>query len=504
MIRTQITLVDFMDCTPVEGATVETTLTVLPVLRIRPSDFDEHDFPVGDMEAPRGPLHSEDPPHRIPQRIRESINLNQVRILYNQAERFTQNGVSDSQGRVISRFDVSGTFDRLRGRQSVDVVAFTQVRVTVGDLDRTFIYNKGLKQGTGPDLLSANDSLEREICLDFGKSIVGHTTQQSARLWFNLNGTIKPDQRYVLEVLEQGSGAENIVSTIVLPVDTARDNTAIVTVQGLQPDTTYRYRAMRRSPQNLNMPGAGRQVIHGTFRTEAVSKDELSFVFASCHKPTHQDSLKRWEALTGRDDYDLMLLMGDQLYADDVDKAFGHLRWSERFRAAYNRFWVYQPMREVMRRTPMYMILDDHEIIDDWGGVEVNQERLKAGLEAYRLYQQVHGPNGLSNQEKMHYHFYRGPAAFFMLDVRTHRSLKPESVASPILGKDQLLDLYNWTQDARTRACDVIFVVAPVPIAYLPVEELRHLIKDFQGEAPCSAPCSAPWPAASSAGLAGR
>ena len=86
--------------------------------------------------------------------------------------------------------------------------------------------------------------------------------------------------------------------------------------------------------------------------------------------------------------------------------------WFERYVGRYHQFFSYWPMREVMRRTPTYMIFDDHDVKDDWGITEVQDEgRVDAALDAYRRFQQAHNPGG-ADRPAFHYDFTWGPAAF--------------------------------------------------------------------------------------------
>ena len=76
-----------------------------------------------------------------------------------------------------------------------------------------------------------------------------------------------------------------------------------------------------------------------------------------------------------------------------------------------------------MRQAPTYMILDDHEIEDNW-----TQDRLTKGgkhllfniaIGAYMSYQWSHGPR--TWHEMLYYQFACGGYPFFVLDTRTQR-----------------------------------------------------------------------------------
>jgi hypothetical protein len=131
------------------------------------------------------------------------------------------------------------------------------------------------------------------------------------------------------------------------------------------------------------------------------------------------------------------------------------------------------------------MALDDHEIKDDWGTAPLDKDpaeadkRLKAGLEAYRIFQQSHNPGGYEGP--LHYSFTRGPASFFVMDSRSGRNPKREG--SPVVDPDQLRALKDWAASDTTRASDIIFLVTPVPFAFIPVEDVRNLLEEISGDA---------------------
>ena len=79
-------------------------------------------------------------------------------------------------------------------------------------------------------------------------------------------------------------------------------------------------------------------------------------------------------------------------------------------------------MREVLRRTPTYMMLDDHEVADDWGVINNDAawlERVDRALQAYRLFQRP--TESKYPLPPFHYSFRRGFASFFILDCRSVR-----------------------------------------------------------------------------------
>jgi hypothetical protein len=59
-----------------------------------------------------------------------------------------------------------------------------------------------------------------------------------------------------------------------------------------------------------------------------------------------------------------------------------------------------------------------------------------------------------------------------------------EKPAHPILGNQQLNDFRRWALAPSTRKADVIILASPVPVAFLPVEEILRLLKEIRDAAP--------------------
>src|SRR4030095_2876430 len=111
--------------------------------------------------------------------------------------------------------------------------------------------------------------------------------------------------------------------------------------------------------------------------------------------------------------------------------------WStgaKRSLSRYRPFLGPHVVRDVLRRTPTLMALDDHEVKDDFGIVPVTPEvdeasnpRRIAAIDAYRLFQDSLNPSGRP-ADQFDYGFRVGAVAGYVLDCRTHRVLPPASV----------------------------------------------------------------------------
>jgi hypothetical protein len=118
-----------------------------------------------------------------------------------------------------------------------------------------------------------------------------------------------------------------------------------------------------------------------------------------------------------------MLFAGDQVYVDPTAGLYDPSNLDDRYRLPYENWLRNENVRQVLRQIPSFMLLDDHEIADNWEPVAVpdtktNLETWSAGLDAFHKYQR-----GLTKGlEKFTFDGY----PFFMLDTRscrTHRRL---------------------------------------------------------------------------------
>ena len=459
MVEIEFHLVDFMDARPLPRATVEFTLTVVPLFPVLPEDG------PGPPQPPR-------PDERLAESLRRTVE-------------------TDAGGNAALSFDATDLFSRLIGLERVDppghsVDAEGRLSASARLLGIRFPRAQ-LAGGLGPV-----EQLEHTLPADLGMSIVGHTTTDTARLWFHLPFEPAADHEFTCHVIRARSGVPAPAAGLV---DPARDlgaafdltfevasNTAVAPITGLSPGRAQDYAlVLQRGTTRFILTG-------GRFRTAAAGQRDLAFAFGSCHLPvvtgTPEDpspealrSLELWQRLEERDDSEMLLLIGDQIYGDDIEDKWPDDTDFVRYLRRYRQLWAHRPTRSVMRSMPTYMILDDHDVEDDYGIGDVDPDKAAAALDAYELFQNQHGPRA-TEVAPYHYSFRRGPAAFFVMDGRTQRG-----EGTPVFGQAQLADLQAWARSADTREADLIFFVAPVPLALLPTEIIRKVVDELTGPA---------------------
>ena len=164
---------------------------------------------------------------------------------------------------------------------------------------------------------------------------------------------------------------------------------------------------------------------------------------------------------------DFFLMVGDQIYADDLGPISPDKRPAEFF-ARYRTAFGQEHLRKLMSRVPTYMVMDDHEIGNNWHQDRRHKEAdlYAAAIHAYECYQFVHGPGfehlkrpqRSDTPEKLWFTFGHGEAQFFVMDTRTERF--PSFDPPLIIGGQQMVALKNWLAASGDA---IKFVVTSVP-----------------------------------------
>lgn len=279
-----------------------------------------------------------------------------------------------------------------------------------------------------------------------------------------------------------------------VPADPAFDGTSVVDVDDLSPRVTYRFR----------IEEGARVVGEGRFRTspEGVedSPDAVSFAIASCHLPFGSDGEVHGHAIPMLDAaHDILeergvervLFVGDQVYADMPSELslFERSHFAEvapagrksifdctrdevrrLYQERYRIFWNVEAHRRLQSDFACLPILDDHDIIDNFGTAAEHAEPrwqvLKDGaLDAYDDYQALRiGGRAAERPRSFYYSFEHGPVACFVMDLRSERHATADVVEPYTDG--QLDDLRRFL--ARHGRQPVLFLVLSVPFMHAP------------------------------------
>ena len=297
--------------------------------------------------------------------------------------------------------------------------------------------------------------------------IVGHTSTDFARVW--MRGSDEAPGRTVgVAALYDANGKYIAKSARYLRLHREYDRTGVVEFKKLKPETSYSVRLGSLAFDSTDVmitvtsdelfsklpkPEALRQELEklpaeeslATFTTFPASADKgLSFIFGSCRYPGLLMAAKRADRIFGSilekfrasNDLRFMLMVGDQIYADKLNRVIplGRADTPSEFHERYVTAFTSPNMRALLRTVPSYMILDDHEIEDNWvyGRLmgEAKRQLFQTAISAYMSYQWVHcprnyGPHGevkKADGDKLFYSFECSGYPFFVMDSRTQRT----------------------------------------------------------------------------------
>ncbi|GHA22001.1 alkaline phosphatase D family protein [Streptomyces purpurascens] len=199
---------------------------------------------------------------------------------------------------------------------------------------------------------------------------------------------------------------------------------ALIPVTGLTAGTTTTYEVLLDGTRVWPLPGS-------PFPPSAIHapgpQDGLRVAFGSCrwaappaggHDPVGPDALDALATRLAADPEgerpDVLLLLGDQVYADETSDRTE--RWLaarrdlneppgngvadyEEYTHLYYESWLDPRIRWLLSTVPSFMIFDDHDVIDDWNtsaawltdmrATDWWQERLLSGLMSYWVHQHL-------------------------------------------------------------------------------------------------------------------
>ena len=289
--------------------------------------------------------------------------------------------------------------------------------------------------------------------------IIGHTTDSSVRVW------VRASARWPIAFLGifNASGKTRLAHK---PISTQESEffTAVHDFTGLPADTELMVKVafgktLNDGPESWIQEAYGK----GRFKTfPSTGGKAFSFMLGSCNlhslgifeRPDQSwVSISRVAADTKAR---FMIHAGDQIYADIPFKPDASL---EHYRDKYLDAWDdCMPARKVLTELPHYMILDDHEIINDyeWGRTDVGSTLPRIALKAYWEFQHSHNPTTLGTASQYYYAFNYGDVHFFVLDTRTARI----SNLNQMIDEPQMEALLTWLSKHKDA---VKFVVTSVP-----------------------------------------
>ncbi|MGB0536334.1 MAG: alkaline phosphatase D family protein [Alloalcanivorax venustensis] len=263
------------------------------------------------------------------------------------------------------------------------------------------------------------------------------------------------------------------------------DSSGVVVLRDLEPGRRYQFQAGAvASADSEDKALDWGHVNTGHFRTAPASpRAPVSFLFGSCCYRfvglDHEVEDGRADRIFSRmadnaaaSPTDFVLYGGDQVYADSTWKVAAASSQREYF-DLYRQSFGQPNIRRLMANYNHHMILDDHEIENNWparANPDLWTSKYPAAMKAYQIYQASHSPAVPLNAEgtrlerdpdALWYRFRWGCADFFLMDLRTERVLSRWPWQRKIMSRAQEDAVVAWLEDEPDR---VKCLVSSVPL----------------------------------------
>lgn len=321
--------------------------------------------------------------------------------------------------------------------------------------------------------------------------IVGETTPNRVRIWGRGKAhVIEGQPRRCFGALRiRSHGSTEWSRPKLFKMNPNFDMTGVVIIDRLQPKSLYEYQ-VGYFFSDAEIDDAGfretdwTQVSSGSFRTASDDdRESRTLVIGSCRyllktflgdffddrgDKTFRSILRQ---IDGGTEVHQLIMMGDQIYADDLnalnpDKTVD--QFYRRYRSAFSQRYI----RALMSRVPTYMTLDDHEIEDNWPSKASDQDwktLFPNAIHAYQSYQLAHSPNIairrrrlVGTPKRLWYRYTDGCCDVFVTDSRTERAVLPDGTAE-MISREQMGALKRWLNDSSGRVKVVVTSVPFVP-----------------------------------------
>lgn len=315
--------------------------------------------------------------------------------------------------------------------------------------------------------------------------IVGHTTPHHTRIF--LRGDNDKNSLVFAAIRYRRQGDSIWSKGHFVQLHAYRDMSDVIVLKNLQADTAYEYQAgwfSRLSPTHTietvqELPLQWPRDIYQMRTPSSKVSAPRSYIVGSCRYlrvtagvPSRPELGDRTFAGINRivaqadPPISAVVMTGDQVYLDDLNIVAPDRNPKDilfKYRTAFS-----QPhIRKLLEGTPSHMILDDHEIKDNWpASKKKGDENFYANaMGAYALYQASHSPahellsDGTLSKplRQCWYQFAHGDIEWFVTDSRTQRNLSADD--RRILDQAQERSLIKWLVNSPAR---VKFIVTGV------------------------------------------
>ena len=249
--------------------------------------------------------------------------------------------------------------------------------------------------------------------------LLGHITPIDARIWAKASGP----SAFAVRVGLRSDLADGWI-TKGPRLEGGDDFMGVTRVLNLKPAQRYYYCVLLNGQPVMQRP-------YPSFATPLPERlhGNLRFAFGSCVGTEGADSAGTWSDMAVRTNFDLLLMLGDNHYANQV--------LPEKLRPY---FYVQRSLpgyAEIARRVPQYAIWDNHDYSPE--PCDRTAKGRDSSLQTFKAF----WPNpayGERDNPGVYFKFTRAGIDFFMTDGRYHRDPNdaPENGSKSMLGEKQL------------------------------------------------------------------
>jgi alkaline phosphatase D len=316
--------------------------------------------------------------------------------------------------------------------------------------------------------------------------IIGHTTTNHARIF--IRGDNQQNSTVFAAVRYRPYGAQQWSRGTFARLSELQDMSEVLVLDNLSADTEYEYQAGWFSPMSpvhtpdsvAELPLQWPREIYRLRTRSSKAMQPRAYIVGSCRYLRMTAGIASLPRLGDRiftsinqliegahPPVSAVLMTGDQIYVDDLNLIAPDREYKDilsKYRTAFS-----QPgIQQLMSGTSTYMILDDHEIEDNWPANASKSDAVlyRNAMAAYELYQASHSPahqltnNNAIDRSKLPHYWYQfsdGDIEWFVTDSRSRRNLSADD--RRILDEAQEHALLKWLINSPAR---VKFVVTSV------------------------------------------
>lgn len=332
----------------------------------------------------------------------------------------------------------------------------------------------------------ADKDHQQQIIMATHGVAAGDVTSHSAVIWSRAN----QESVMHVQIINHEEDDDDEIKSQSVRVTAAHDFTGNVQINGLKPDTDYRYRVWfgnnKTNKHNKN------NVEVGSFRTAPKVDDAKSVRFSwigdLAGQNTCRDSVEGFPIFNAINamPQDFVIGLGDMIYADGTCEAtgrYGNAQIVGNFIQAadmdnYWAHWKYNredaKYQSLLATTPYYAIWDDHEVVNDFGPLHdtrttppytAGDKLLPKGLAAFMDYNPItvnpETPKRLYRNVRWGKHM-----EMFILDTRQYRdaNFASDAASEPktMLGREEL----TWLkQQLKKSDATWKIIVSSVPMS---------------------------------------